>query len=530
MKKLLSSLLLTGVLFGCESGDDEFAGTYSLSGTVTGLTGTLTVSVNGTEELLTDNGSFTLTTRINENESYQVSILDTSDDLTCSITNERGQSTVDVTNIEIGCNGNQGVAYHLNGLAFNTEEPSIVTFAFHLIDRFTNQAIDTLNKDNITDYLNVTENGSAVSPSESFLEIDQFDTFNAEYVTVFAIDVSSSMSSRELTQITDAIKGIVADPQTGESKLQANQSVTLLTFDSTVKQLIEKSQDPAAIANALDTIRVGAPSTNLYGAIQEGVSKWDNEISLQQISYGSLIIFTDGNDTSAVVTKSQALTAAEGKDLYFISIGSDTDTSIFKEFTNPANIFDMADFSQLNTVLSQAIEQVKTYENGLYILSYASPKRAGSHNLTIEAIDDYRCDTAINDFESSQLADSGTIKNCADKQSYQFNADNFTDVMPELTLQGPRIAMLEEITLTTKLRWTHETPSFNWTVTNCRGNFEHQISENNQQITFTRTSDELAVAYLKVFDDLTNTMSESYVYLLNSQSDFERISSIRCFP
>jgi hypothetical protein len=133
MHKLLSALLVTALLQGCSSDDseDEFPGTYSVGGSISGLSGDITLSINDSDEVFTNNGVFTATTRVTDSESYSVSIVSSSNDLNCNITNSTGTSNIDVDSIEINCNGTDFSAYHLNGLAFNVEDPSVITLAVH---------------------------------------------------------------------------------------------------------------------------------------------------------------------------------------------------------------------------------------------------------------------------------------------------------------------------------------------------------------------------------------------------------------
>ena len=508
MKKLSALLLTLFLNQGCGGGggDDSNtppAGTYGVSGTITGLAGNVTLSLNGTEENFTNNGDFSFATRVTDGENYQVSIAETSTNLTCSLANSSGQSEQDITNIEVTCNGPSPTAYNLSGLAFNTESPSIITFAFHLVDRYTGLAIDDLDTDNVTNYLHVLENGSEVSPSESFLELAQLTNVDAEYNTVFAIDISSSLSNQELTEIKSLITQAVFNNETNESKLAANQFITILTFDSQVNTVLAKSQDVETILETIGNVQIGGNSTNLYGAIEQGVNGWENEISLDLLSYGNLILFTDGNDTSGVVSKQTALTAAQNKDIYILAIGDEVDTTTLEEFTHENNIFSVVNFDQLSQSLDDAFDRVKTYEDGLYIMSYATPKRAGDHTLTVTAIDDYRCDTAVSDFEQSQISNSGVVNNCEDEHSYTFDADNFTDVTATLELTGVSFTTSPEVDWYAALRWSRETPEYNWQIKVCFGDIEYQISPDDKQVSFSRNGESAAVAYIELSEDVT---------------------------
>lgn len=515
---LLSTLLVT---VGCgSSGPDENAGTVSVSGTITGLAGDITLALNGSLETFTNNGPYTAETRITLDESYTIDIIESSQGLNCTIENNTGTATDNLIGVNLVCDATEFTAYNLNALAFQEESPSVLTFAFHLVDRYTGTAVDSITKENLTSYLNVLENDSTISPRESFLEVDKLSNYDAEYHTVFVIDISSSLFSEELLAIKNAIKNIIID-ENGGSKLLPNQAITVLTFHSQIDTVIENSQDPVAISNAVDAITIGGNSTDLFGGLKAGLEVWENEISLDLLSYGSLILFTDGDHNIDNAQPSSVVSATEGKDIYFIAIGEEADTETLKEFTTSDNIFELDDFDQVGMALQSTFDKIKTFEDGLYVMSYATPKRSGSHDLTITAIDDYPCSMAVTENEQAQINANGKLDNCVDQFTSSFNATGFTDIEPKLTLTGPKTTLVPEILWQAKLRWSHETPAFTWQVTECRGEFTYQPSDDNSAITFTRTDPDFAVAHVMLTEDTTGASSQSYLIMASKQETID---------
>ncbi|MEC4685650.1 MAG: Ig-like domain-containing protein [Nitrospirota bacterium] len=90
---------VTGILVFCS------ADTYAVGGTVSGLTGTLTLQNNGGDDLVvTGDGAFTFATAIADGASYNVTVLTHPDGQTCSVTKGTGSiSGADVTDVTVAC-------------------------------------------------------------------------------------------------------------------------------------------------------------------------------------------------------------------------------------------------------------------------------------------------------------------------------------------------------------------------------------------------------------------------------------------
>lgn len=78
---------------------------YTVGGTVSGLSGTLVLQNNGSDDLvLTSNGSFTFPTPVNECESYDVTVLTNPSTQFCHIRDNQGAySGANVTNVTVQC-------------------------------------------------------------------------------------------------------------------------------------------------------------------------------------------------------------------------------------------------------------------------------------------------------------------------------------------------------------------------------------------------------------------------------------------
>jgi len=93
-------------------------GTYTIGGTVAGLTGTgLVIADNGTDTLtITANGSFTFKTAVSGAYSVTIQTQPTNPAQTCGVLNGTGTATANVTNVEVACQPAYTIGGTISGL------------------------------------------------------------------------------------------------------------------------------------------------------------------------------------------------------------------------------------------------------------------------------------------------------------------------------------------------------------------------------------------------------------------------------
>lgn len=78
--------------------------TYSIGGTVTGLSGTVVLQDNGGDNLsVTASGAFTFATKVNSGAAYAVTVMTQPSGQTCTVTNGSGTASGNVTNVAVAC-------------------------------------------------------------------------------------------------------------------------------------------------------------------------------------------------------------------------------------------------------------------------------------------------------------------------------------------------------------------------------------------------------------------------------------------
>ncbi len=87
---------------------------YNISGTVSGLTGSVVLQNNGADDLTVSNGSFSFTNKINKGSAYNVTVKTQPSPFTCSAASNRGLASDNMSSVSIVCAVR---AYFLSGTA-----------------------------------------------------------------------------------------------------------------------------------------------------------------------------------------------------------------------------------------------------------------------------------------------------------------------------------------------------------------------------------------------------------------------------
>ena len=91
--------------------------TYSVGGTVSGLTGTLVLQDNGGDNLtVTANGSFAFPTQLASGAAYAVTVKTQPSGQTCTVSSGTGTvGSANITNVAVTCTTNPPVTYSVGG-------------------------------------------------------------------------------------------------------------------------------------------------------------------------------------------------------------------------------------------------------------------------------------------------------------------------------------------------------------------------------------------------------------------------------
>ena len=266
------------------------------------------------------------------------------------------------------------------------EKPSRITLSF-TVETTAGDPVPDLKK---SDFV-VSEDGSALSELESDHRIIPQNKAFA-FFSVLLLDMSGSML-KDVPKLQSAATVLV-------DALPRNLEVAIYTFDgrATIEKQLDFTTDTTAIKGAIENLKsykVVDKSTNLYGAVLNGINVLSTRrgaaVASNKETAGSLMIFTDGTDQAALKTAEEAKQAVDAArndptrySVLTVGLGAEINKSEL-ESLGPDG-FEWAENTEaLPPAFKKIGEKLDALSKRYYQLSYCSPKRAGSHQLTLKA-------------------------------------------------------------------------------------------------------------------------------------------------
>ena len=219
----------------------------------------------------------------------------------------------------------------------------------------------------------VAENGRKIG-------VESNATINAETIpfsipTVLLLDMSSSVAGL-VPQIKEATIALI-------NTKTANQEIAIYVFDRETRLIQDFTADGTLLTNAVIEIPDAGlfDSTNLYGAIVDVADRWQDEVSMDRIVDGSLVIFTDGfHNADPNLTIQDAVNAMVGGDgmlkkIYVAALdGPDLDRAPLQQLSfRTGGFFEAGDISGLQEIFLGIQSEIADLSNSFYLLNYTSP-------------------------------------------------------------------------------------------------------------------------------------------------------------
>ncbi|MGH8199645.1 MAG: beta-propeller fold lactonase family protein [Steroidobacteraceae bacterium] len=327
--------------------------TYSIGGSVTGLTGTgLVLQDNGGDNLsVTANGTFTFATKVNSGGAYSVTVMTQPSGQTCTVTSGSGTASANVTSVAVSCtsgsanvtiggtvtgltatglvlqdNGGDNLSVSTNGpFTFATALASGAAYAVTVLTQPTGQTCTVTTGTGTTGSANVTD--VAVACGVATASVGKFAyTANNGDGTISAYTISST--SGALTSAGGAIPdgtapAAVSLAPNGKFAFSASNNGTKIqafTIDQTTGALtlVGTYNTGFVTGSAFPDIAVDAQSAHLYLA-----SAGDNRVAGFAIdaTTGALTALTGSPYLAGAGAAAIPAFSPDGKFLYVMDEG-----------------------------------------------------------------------------------------------------------------------------------------------------------------------------------------------------------------
>jgi hypothetical protein len=249
--------------------------------------------------------------------------------------------------------------------------PCYVNFLFQAVDR-TGHGFPLLVRRDFRLY----EDNLPLSASESEFRLDKKETLEYHIQTVLMLDNSASVKD-SLPAIKSAAKVLLRliDPK---------QEIAIYSFSEKVVLLQDFTQDTVLLAKAIDGIKAGQMSTDLYGAVITGTGRWQEEYDDTRVVDGFLVLLTDGADTQSRYTLGQALSFRGKKKVLAVGLGNELDTNALSQIANQG-FAHLDRYRDLPTKFKEIQTFMVDWANSFYKIRYVSPKR-GDHEHMLKLL------------------------------------------------------------------------------------------------------------------------------------------------
>jgi hypothetical protein len=271
---------------------------------------------------------------------------------------------------------------HLNLINHSVRKPGNVAVYF-TVDHRNGEPVGGLTADRFRIY----EDGQPVSQLESRQTILNPQVAAAHY-TLLLVDMSGSVSqSGQVPQLQAAAHAFTA-------RVEQFQRVGVYAFDGSpqltpIVGFTSSAGSASSGVAALGHFRPRDPSTNLHGAIVQGVQTLSHALSqaTQPLKFGTLVVFTDGTDHAARVSQDDMMKAlADAQiDVFAIGVGAEIDGKELRAIGRNGTVVEN-DPAAVQKAFEQIAARIEGYTKPYYLLSYCSPARAAHHVVRIEAI------------------------------------------------------------------------------------------------------------------------------------------------
>ncbi|MDP3274207.1 MAG: VWA domain-containing protein [Deltaproteobacteria bacterium] len=290
-------------------------------------------------------------------------------------------NTLGLSALALGLTVSGCAGLKLTLLNASARRPSNIAMYF-TVDRNNGQPVGGLTSERFTVY----EDDRPVSALESRQTILN-PQVTAVHYTLLLMDMSGSVTeSGQVPVLQEAARAFV-------ERVERQQRVAVYAFDgsATITPIVPFTDSAGSAArgvNALASFRPRDPSTNLHGAVVAGIQQLTRSLAAapQPLKFGTLVVFTDGTDRAARVTREQMMESVRASEhsVFSIGVGAEVDPGELRQIGRTGTVL-QTDPAAVRAAFDQIAQQIEQFTQRYYLFSYCSPARAGAHRVRIEA-------------------------------------------------------------------------------------------------------------------------------------------------
>jgi hypothetical protein len=231
----------------------------------------------------------------------------------------------------------------------------------------------------------IYEDDELVSVHESQQVILNPDVAASHY-TLLLVDMSGSVTeSEDFPLIAEAATLFT-------SQVEKNNKVAIYAFDGEeeiyrLTDFTASAGGAQARANSLASFQTKDPSTNLNGAIIQGLQVLDEGLEKAEnpLKIGTLVVFTDGTDRAHRVPEDEMLAAVNDTpyEVFVIGLGEELSEKDLQAIGKSGTAL-AKDSSEIQAAFESIGKRIEQLTKSYYLLSYCTPARAGEHTVTVK--------------------------------------------------------------------------------------------------------------------------------------------------
>ncbi|WP_245677917.1 vWA domain-containing protein [Chondromyces crocatus] len=259
------------------------------------------------------------------------------------------------------------------------------------------------------DKFKIYEDGELVSEFESKQTIQNPEVAAVMY-TMLLVDMSGSITeSGQADALVDAA-------QSFSERVGKQQKVGVYAFDGEAKihSVVPFTEAQGSVKGGLEGLRrykPKDPSTNLHGAVVEGLKELKKELDKDKrpLKFGTLVVFSDGTDRARRVPRNvmrdeMAKSDYDNYEMFAVGVGAEIEKARLDEIGRDGTEL-VSDQAKVQDAFNKIAAKIEAHMKRFYLLSYCTPSRAGEHEVEIVA-------------ERTEPKASGSLE-------YKFSAEGF---------------------------------------------------------------------------------------------------------